>query len=578
MMETQMAPHTRHQPESSKEACRVIYKGATQDCLFLCLIVLLSLILYVQGLGFYHDDWAFWAVLSTSRDQSLSGLCQTLYSRDVNLRQRPVQILYLAGLYRLFGLHPLGYHLINAAVLLASIVLSYLVLRELGQPRFLSLTLPMVYALLPHYSTDRFWIAAFQATLSITLYFLGLYAVLRALRSPAAHIWGWKLLSLLSLLGSGLAYEVVLPLFLLTPVLIWRRTRQRYDWFSGNQSVRVKAAVFLGSPLLVAVLVAGYKLSTTVRMAIEMSYPSYIADLAIRMLKGNFGIYGLGLPYIAWQILIDYRDWTIIGVDGVLGLVIFGYLVSIVSHPATTWPRIASWLKLIVVGLVVFGLGYAIFLTTTRVSFASIGGSNRVAIAAALGVAMSFIGVLGWISALLPPDRFRRRAFCLLVTLLCMCGFLITNTDAAFWVKAYRQQQVVLDGIREEFPALSPNSTLILDGVCPFIGPAAVFISSWDLAGALITYYHDPTLQADVVTPDLQIEEGRLIKLYHGKISGSYPYDEKVILYNFERKMIYQLANVEMARAYFRKFNPYYNSRCAQGFSWRGKAATGDSP
>src|SRR4051812_37855637 len=75
------------------------FRDAIQDCLFLSLVVVFSLVLYVQGLGFYYDDWAFLRWLSTAQDQSLAGLYRALYAGEVNPRQRPVQILYMAGLY-----------------------------------------------------------------------------------------------------------------------------------------------------------------------------------------------------------------------------------------------------------------------------------------------------------------------------------------------------------------------------------------------------------------------------------------------------------------------------------------------
>jgi MFS family permease len=68
--------------------------------------------------------------------------------------------ILLIGLYSLFQLEPLGYHVVNIAVLAATAVLFYLSLRRLGIPRFLTLTIPLVFALLPHYSTDRFWIGS----------------------------------------------------------------------------------------------------------------------------------------------------------------------------------------------------------------------------------------------------------------------------------------------------------------------------------------------------------------------------------------------------------------------------------
>jgi 4-amino-4-deoxy-L-arabinose transferase-like glycosyltransferase len=132
----------------------VCSQAAVQDCLFLTVIVLVSAILYLPGLGFYSDDWDFLRRFSLSRDQSIGGLFQSAYFPLV--RMRPVQIIYLSGLYWLFGLQPLGYHLVNAAILASGIVLLYLVLRELGQDRVLALAVAAVYSLLPCYSEDRF--------------------------------------------------------------------------------------------------------------------------------------------------------------------------------------------------------------------------------------------------------------------------------------------------------------------------------------------------------------------------------------------------------------------------------------
>lgn len=83
-------------------------RNALKDCIFLSLVVALSLVLYVQGLGFYSDDWILLVMFVSSDDQSLSGLFQTVYLAQPWARMRPVQLFYMAGLYRSFGLNPLG--------------------------------------------------------------------------------------------------------------------------------------------------------------------------------------------------------------------------------------------------------------------------------------------------------------------------------------------------------------------------------------------------------------------------------------------------------------------------------------
>src|SRR5262245_26181509 len=157
-----------------------------RDGLFLLLVVLYSIVPYLRGLGFYEDDWALMGILSNAKDSSFPGLLRTLASAQPFFLVRPVHMAYSALLYWMFGLHPLGYHLVNAGVFASMILLFHRALDELGLDREIVLSVPLIYALLPHYSTDRFWLGTFQANLSLALYFLSLYAGLRAIRPDSS--------------------------------------------------------------------------------------------------------------------------------------------------------------------------------------------------------------------------------------------------------------------------------------------------------------------------------------------------------------------------------------------------------
>ena len=133
-----------------------------------------------------------------------------------------------------------------------------------------------------------------------------------------------------------------------------------------------------------------------------------------------------------------------LGVAGLLGLIILVYLQKIGGKWETSGST--AWLKVIACGLGVFALGYGIFLTNRNVSIGvTTGIGNRIAIAAAIGVALSLVGAFGWISDIWTSIRTRRLCFCALVTVFCMSGFLINNGVASFWIAAYE--------------ALSPRST-----------------------------------------------------------------------------------------------------------------------
>lgn len=548
---------------------RVNARGAKQDCLFLSSAVLLSLIFYVQGLGFYSDDWVFLATFSNSEDQSLRGLFRTLYEAQPWARMRPLQLLYLAGQYRIFGIHPLGYHVVNSAMFLAVILLFYLTLRELGRSRLLTLTLPLVYALIPHYATDRLWFAASQVNLSMALYFLNFYSLLRGLRSRQPHLWAWALLGVVSLLGSALAYEIALPLFLLNMAVVWYRA-QGHDGLGreGRSGTWAKRLALPASSLLALGLAVGFKVLAVDRpdTEVQTSRLYHAARITARAVLANYIEHGLALPYVTLRAALYYPDKVTIAACIILGLSIFWYLRRIADQPESQLNNSSIWLRLLTLGIVVFGLGYAVFIVSARTAFH--GTNNRVAMAAALGVAMSFVGVTGWLSTLIPSGRSRGKFFCLLIALVCSSGFLIINSVASFWVTAHHRQQEILVGIRKQFPVVPAGTALLLDGGCPYVGPAAVFDNQWDFGGALQASYRDPTLRGDVVMPNLEIGEQFLTTSQYGLIN-QFPYGKDLLLYHSGQGTIYRLVDAETARHYFATINPSLSNDCprrAEGF------------
>ena len=537
------------------------------DCIFLSIILFISVVLYVGYIGFYTDDWAFLSSFITSDQQSVVELFQAQYT-DIT-RQRPVQILYWVLLYKLFGLYPLGHHLVNGLVLILGILLFYLILRELTQNRLFSLTIPLVYALLPHYSTNRFWYAAFPIVLSMTLYFLSLYSDLKVLNSRPKYFWGWKLLSVISLLGSTLCYEVFLPLFLLNSFVILYRKKKLDSSGSTIKFGKDKLAVILSSNLLALFLVIVFKALITTRLGNFVLSKEYVKNLTINAVRVNYGDYVFGLPSILWKILHQYANPLVVAVGGVFGLIILAYLYRVANQSKIELPKWDTMLKLTGLGLAIFGMGYAIFLSNGNVAFTPTGLGNRTAIAAAVGVAFSLVGGLGWLSNFCGSNYARKRLFCLLISMLCVSGFLINNTIALFWIGAYSQQLEVLSAIQKHFPTLPAKSTVILDGVCSYWGPGIIFETNWDMSGGLKVLYRDRTLRGDIVKPELTVKKDGIF--IPSKSFGDYHYPYKqLLIYNFRQNMSYQLTDEKTARSYFAKFNPSSNNGCPYGYPDKG--------
>jgi hypothetical protein len=535
-----------------------------QDCFFLALVASLSIALYVSRLGFYSDDWVFLSLLRRAGSHSISDLFRALYAGDVVIRQRPVQMVYLVLFYKLFGLHPIFYHLANSLALLGSAILFYLVLREFFQRREIALAIAVVYLLLPHYSTDRFWIAAHQATFSIFFYFLSLYADLRAFRQHPTHWIRWKLLSVMSLMLSGLSYEVALPLFVLNPFLIWFAAKPHDDIERNKLSSRKFFSLFTINFIAFAFIIL-FKGLITVRANVETGFLSQVASVVIGALRVSFGTYGMALPYVVTWILFHQPNWLLVLLSILTGVLIFFYLRRMTSQSIEF--HSSTWLVLITLGVIVFGLGYAVFVVNADVWFTSTSLGNRVAIAAAIGVAIVFVGMIGWICSILPMKNGRQTLFCLAVSLVASSGFLINNTLASYWIDAYAGQQKLLDDIKENIPALPVGSTLILDGVCLEKGGAYLFTGKRDLTSTLWMVYGDPSLQATVLASSAKIAENGLSVLTYNN-TDVYPYGKNLLIYSATQEKLYSLMNADTARQYFQSTNFVPERDCPPGFAW----------
>ena len=548
---------------------------ASRDSLFLAAIVLLSSSLYVGRLGFYSDDWYFFDRMSRAESGTILDLFRALH--EPHHAMRPAQLMYFASQYSLFGMQPLAYHLLNTLVVAIIAVFFYLALRSMDVNRVLAVSIAVVFALLPHYSTNRFWVSASAHTLSMGLYCASLYALLRALRvRDRLRYLLWLVASIVALVVSGLSYEVPLPLFALNAGLAWYLGPRLAETHLSLAASRTRAAIAGAVTIVSLGAVAAFKWWTTVRFgtveahstlqilqrAVDFNLPAESHGLNIaQALRTGFGDYGVGLPGLVWRVLRDGPPLSTLVLTVVVAVAVTGYLLALGRPKEAVIPGRATAVKqsigLLVAGFGVFWLGYAIFLTNSNVQFTTTGLGNRANIGAAAGVAVVLVGVAYGCSALWPSSAWRVRVFGLLVAMLCASGTLLNDVLARHWIRAYEQQRSILADIHRHFPVLPPQSTLVLDGVCPYVGPAIVFESTWDLRGALRLMYRDGSIEAIVATNRMLVGPRELtIEIYDDVYH--YPFRAGLLIYDQRRRAVYPLSDSEAARRYFaaRPFNP----------------------
>jgi hypothetical protein len=483
--------------------------------------------------------------------------------------------------YASFGLHPLPYHLTNTLVLAGTAVLFYATLRELQLPHCLTLTVPLVYELLPHFATDRFWIDAHEAVFSQAFFFLGLYAALRAVRAGRGCALCLKTVSIVSFSLGLLSYEVIIGLL---PVSLLLIGYHMYTKRRGNGD-KPHALIFPGlGYLLIAGACLGltllYKVHATVRATFQQPSHMLIGDkvgeVVVKTIKFNMFRYGAELPRTTFRL---YRfsgagGWPAI-IAGIIAISVLLYLNWTFRRSQSALLTRNGTLYLFAAGFVVFVFDYVpLAMLHNQLFFTIDGTSNRVMIAAATGTACVLVGGTMLLIRAVVPTKLQSLSFCGAIAVICMMNYVCIASFAECWVKAYIQQREIVLEVRKNVD-LAPGSTLLIDGFCRYVGPAPVLEGFFDASGVLQIAYGDETLRGDVVSPNLEISDDAIRTTVFGNQVSRYVYGKKLWLHNVQRKSTIQLIDSLVARNYFRTMNPDKNSGCPVGTANLGSPIPG---
>jgi hypothetical protein len=147
------------------------------------------------------------------------------------------------------------------------------------------------------------------------------------------------------------------------------------------------------------------------------------------------------------------------------------------------------------------------------------------------------------------PARIRSGAFCAVMACVAAAAFARMCTIERYWAEARVLQQNVLNAARADLRDIPPGSTIILDGVCPYHGPAIVFDTSWDIAGALTLALGRP-ITGDAVSPRMSASAYALQTSMYGGPS-SYPYGENLYVYDPTKHLVVPMTDRHAAARYF---------------------------
>jgi hypothetical protein len=567
----------RHHPSNTAtlhKAMRALTGTSTTiDCLILAVLILISALFYLPRLGFYADDWGFLSAFHFTPHQSILGLFSTNYTGDI--RMRPFQLLYMLLLYRAFGVHPLGYAIVNTAVFATGICLLYVALRSLKLPRPLALLIVTIYFSLANYSTDRFWYSAVQANLSAALYFLSLYADLRFVQSRSVYRWLFRILSCIAIVGSILSYETFLPLFLFNLGLLAFVWLRRYGTSSSFHNARL--VVMLSTNFAIIMGCVAFKAVTSVRTSLPVGLHGYAKAsemLVFHSLVLNYGRDGILLPRTVRLCLTKYPDWSAIFASFVVGLSTYFLLKRALSSHDISLDRRRS-LLLVLLGLCISTFCYTVFLSLAP-QYSVAGVANRTDDAAALGVAVAAVGVIYWLSSFVTGRTGQTRVVCVMASMLCAAGVLITNTTSTFWGRGSAEQERISRSVGSILSKAPSGSTIVLKGGCPYIGPGIVFESKWDVSGKLRLLTGDSRWSGDIVTDRMAVSDDSLVVSVYGE-RYTWPYDA-LYLYDVRTGQLEHVTDAVVAHEFLDARSGFASTNCRWGWEGEGVPVFGLGP
>ena len=538
--------------KSGPDAATLVH---VRDAAVLLAVIVASSAFYVLGLGRYSDDWWFYRHMLGSADQSWGGLYDTLASVPW-LAVRPGQIAWYATFQTLFPGDIAATHLANHAAFALGVLLLHAALRAMPAMRSAAYPVTLLYVAMPHFTASKFWYANHMATLSFTFFAAtALFAALLA-RGPRRRSF-MALVAAIAVgsAASNLSYELFGFMLPLLPLAAWLANGQplRDILHDGRfRAATLAAAIGFGATTLFKTAYGaaihapatpgevGYFVARTGWMYLRAGY-------------ADFWTLGLYSPRAAVAIAMGPYFEFVAVIAAALALASMAAR-AVAVRKAPVDDRQASWRILVAAGVIAFGLGYLPFLTNFWVDPYPWGEANRTNIGGALGVALAFCGLLRWVEG-------RSRVVAQSVLLVfCTIGIFLQVATARIWVHAAARQDQVVAATLAAAGELRDGDTVLIYGLCPYVGPAAV-LRSPDDTGPRLMIASGTDVTGDLIQPDTRLTPAAIRTNHYDRLKGRYPY-RAVVIVDLPRRASARIEAFADAQRFFAAHPIRASSRC----------------
>lgn len=500
------------------------------------LLIALALIIAVESVcfgpivnkvGFYLDDWITLNLIQWGPKSFFSAFHHYLLS-DPRVIVRPVEAFFYVVEFFVFGLKPIGYHLVNAALEIASAFFLYVALFDLTRKPALSLVAGLILIAYPNHDVTHYWSTCSSENVSLALSMASLALSTRgAIRSRLNYYCAAVVCFLLSIF----CYETFLPLVSLNAFFAYIVFLR-----SGDAFVSLKRTAHVCLPYVLSVI----PLLVYSRLIAPMLGPAQVHAVHLDLLNIlNVVVEGVRIncpPYSvqffsevgnrAYEYASAKTLWTTFAVASIVIMAgIFGLLkASDEEHQPIILLPIG--LVTVVLSYTIFGLNPEYFPTFQTLV-------NRINEGAAVGIGIACAGIIALIFKLLKGKGGKAmQAIVIAMVLLPVLAlsFIADRGYAQPWILSWYTQKVIQDSLKNNASRFTPGDSIILANCPRYVMWAPLFDGVWDFQPMLQLTLKSRDIKGGVVSERMEIHDNQLKDISRGVVCNTYDFSRLFII------------------------------------------------
>jgi hypothetical protein len=476
---------------------------------FLALLELLTFGQIVGKIGFYLDDWNMLRQLHFG-PQSLMPMLSSYFMGDPKIMPRPVELLHFVAMFVTFGLKPVGYHILNGIMEVATAWLSYVVVHRISAGnKTLALISSAIFLLYPIHDSTHYWIVASSCTLSLLCYMISLWWQIEGVAKSSK----WLLAAgYLSFAISIFNYECYLPLF---PINVAAAL-----YVSTPKSNKWRAAVLQSIPYVLSIAaVLGYGRYVVPLLGQGWMHSTHIDPMAIilTVIRGAQVSFSPEPFIFLWDRLFRDAAWKNVAAWAAVGGAVMATAILLQAFSKED-RNSKSLAHVAFFGAAIILLSYTIFGLNPEYEPTLLTFVNRVNYAAALGAGMLFA------SGICALGKNKAAAPIILSTFIAFCMFGNWALSRP-WTLSWMMQKHVQSVLTAHCTEFQPHDSIMLLNSPRYIMWAPVFDGAWDFQNLAQITLNDSTINGGVVSDRLRFANAQVSDVSSDFVCGKYNFD-----------------------------------------------------